>query len=203
MEVTWPAVFLSVLCFITLCCAYLIARSCLTLCDPMACSPPGFSVHGHFPGKNTGVGCHALLQGIFPTQGSKSGLPHCKWILHLLSHLSLAFLASESKGFLKNLFMYLFAISILFLGETLFQNLNCHLSFIYLFLVLLIISLFYWRIITLQYCDGFCRTSVRIGHRYTRVPPILNPPPTLSLWVGLEHCLWVHRTYTGHLLYIW
>ena len=30
------------------------------------------------PGKSTGVGCHFLLQGIFPTQGSNSGLPHCK-----------------------------------------------------------------------------------------------------------------------------
>ena len=36
----------------------------------MDCSPPGFSIHGNSPGKNTGVGCHALLQGIFPTQGS-------------------------------------------------------------------------------------------------------------------------------------
>ena len=32
-------------------------------------SPPGSSVHGNSPGKNTRVGCHALLQGIFPTQG--------------------------------------------------------------------------------------------------------------------------------------
>ena len=32
-------------------------------------------------GKNTGVGCHALFQGIFPTQGSNSHLLHCKWIL--------------------------------------------------------------------------------------------------------------------------
>ena len=31
-----------------------------------------------FPGKNTGVGCHFLLQGIFPTQGSNPGLPHCR-----------------------------------------------------------------------------------------------------------------------------
>ena len=38
------------------------------------------------PGKNTGVGCHALLQGIFPTQGSNPGLTHCRWILYLLSH---------------------------------------------------------------------------------------------------------------------
>ena len=37
------------------------------LCDPMDYSPPGSSLHGDSPGKNTGVGCHALLQGIFPT----------------------------------------------------------------------------------------------------------------------------------------
>ena len=34
----------------------LVAQSCLTLCDPVDCSPPGSSVHGDFPGKNTGVG---------------------------------------------------------------------------------------------------------------------------------------------------
>ena len=38
------------------------------------------------PGKNTGVGCHALLQGIFPTQGSNPALLHCRWILYHLSH---------------------------------------------------------------------------------------------------------------------
>ena len=45
-------------------------QSCLTLCNPMDCSPPCSSVHGDSPGKNTGVGSHALLQGILPTQGS-------------------------------------------------------------------------------------------------------------------------------------
>ena len=39
-----------------------------------------------FSGKNTGVGCHALLQGIFSIQGSNPGLPHCRWILCCLSH---------------------------------------------------------------------------------------------------------------------
>ena len=38
------------------------------------------------PGKNTGVGCHFLLQGVFPTQGSNSGLPHCSQMLWPLSH---------------------------------------------------------------------------------------------------------------------
>ena len=52
----------------------LVAQSCLTLCDPMDHSPPGSSVHGVSPGKNTGVGCHALLQRLFLTQGSNSHL---------------------------------------------------------------------------------------------------------------------------------
>ena len=47
-----------------------LLQSCPTLCDPMDYTPPGSSVHGDSPGKNTGVGCHALLQDIFPTQRS-------------------------------------------------------------------------------------------------------------------------------------
>ena len=38
------------------------------------------------PGQNTGVGSLALLQGIFPTQGSNPGFPHCRHILYQLSH---------------------------------------------------------------------------------------------------------------------
>ena len=48
--------------------------------------PPGSSVHGDSPGKNTGVGFHALVQGIFPTEEWNSGLLHCRWILYHLSH---------------------------------------------------------------------------------------------------------------------
>ena len=54
--------------------------------QPMDCSLPGSSVHGDSPGRNTGASYHALLQGIFPTQGSNPGLPHCRWILYHLSH---------------------------------------------------------------------------------------------------------------------
>ena len=64
----------------------LVTQSCPTLCDPMHCSVPGSSVHGDSPGKNTAVGCHALLQGIFPTQGSNPDLPHYRQILYHLSH---------------------------------------------------------------------------------------------------------------------
>ena len=49
---------------------YLVTQSCPTFCNPMDCSPSGSSVHGDSPGQNTGVGCQALLQGIFPTQVS-------------------------------------------------------------------------------------------------------------------------------------
>ena len=54
-----------------------VTQSCLILCDPMDCSPPG---------KNTGVGSRSLLQGIFPTQGLNLGLLHCRQILYCLSH---------------------------------------------------------------------------------------------------------------------
>ena len=54
----------------------LVAQLCPTLCDPMDCSLPGSSVRGDSPGQNTGVGCHALLQVIFPTQGLNPGLPN-------------------------------------------------------------------------------------------------------------------------------
>ena len=44
------------------CLEYLVAQSHPTLCDPMDCILPGSSIHGDYPGKNTGVGCHAVLQ---------------------------------------------------------------------------------------------------------------------------------------------
>ena len=59
----------------------LVTQSCPTLCNPRGCSLPGSSVHGDSLGKNTGEGHHALLQDIFPTQGSNPGLLHCRWTL--------------------------------------------------------------------------------------------------------------------------
>ena len=52
----------------------LVFQSCSILCDPTDCSPPGSSVYRDYPGKDTGVGCHALLQGLFPTQGLNPGI---------------------------------------------------------------------------------------------------------------------------------
>ena len=53
-----------------------LLQSCLTLQHYGVCSPPGSSVHGDSPGKNTRVGCRAFLQGIFLTQGSNLCMPH-------------------------------------------------------------------------------------------------------------------------------
>ena len=64
-----------------------VSESCPTLCNPMDCSLPGSLVHGILQvRKKTGVGSCSLLQGIFPTQGSNTHLPNCKWTLYCLSH---------------------------------------------------------------------------------------------------------------------
>ena len=68
------------------CAMYICSVMSDSLWAQTLCSPPDSSVHGDSPGKNTGVGYHALFQGIFPTQGSNPGLLHCKWILYCLSH---------------------------------------------------------------------------------------------------------------------
>ena len=80
----------------------LVAQLYLTLCDPMDCSLPGSSVHADSPGNNTGVGCHALLLGIFPTQGLNPGLPHCRKILYC---------PSQQRSPPKPRFMYLSSVS--------------------------------------------------------------------------------------------
>ena len=45
-----------------------------------------FAIPWNSPGQNTGVGNLSLLQGIFPTQASNPGLPHCRQILYQLNH---------------------------------------------------------------------------------------------------------------------
>ena len=60
--------YLIFLCLLHACMCAKSLQSCLSLCNPMDCSPLGSSVHEDSPGKNTGVGCHGILQGIFQTQ---------------------------------------------------------------------------------------------------------------------------------------
>ena len=58
-------------------------ESCSVVSDSL--QPHGLYSPWNSPGQNTGVGSLSLLQGIFPTQGSNPGLPHCRWILYQLS----------------------------------------------------------------------------------------------------------------------
>ena len=63
----------------------LVAQTCLTL-QPHELQPTKLLCPWSSLGKNTGLGCHSLLQGIFPAQGSNLGLLHCRRILYHLSH---------------------------------------------------------------------------------------------------------------------
>ena len=85
----------------------------LLVCGVLSCSVMSNSLRPHelqparillpwnFPGKSTRVGFHFLLQGIFPTQGSNPGLPHCRQTLYHLSHQRLA------KEFQKNVYCFI------------------------------------------------------------------------------------------------
>ena len=61
-----------------------LSESCSVMSDSL--QPHGLYSPWNSPGQNIGVGSHFLLQGIFLSQGSNPGLPHCRWILYQLSH---------------------------------------------------------------------------------------------------------------------
>ena len=71
--------------FETMCCAVLRSSAVSDSATPLMQPAMLLCLWGS-PGKNTGVGSHALLQGIFLTQGSNPGLLHCRQILYQLSH---------------------------------------------------------------------------------------------------------------------
>ena len=83
-----------------------------TLCDPMNSSSPGSSIQRDSPGKNNGVGCHALHQGIFLTQRSNSSFPHCRWIFYFLSHQGSPVLQISSNKLLEWLSHFTFLTEI-------------------------------------------------------------------------------------------
>ena len=68
------------------CVCMLVVQSCLTLCNPMNCSLLRLLRPWESASKSTGVSCQFLLQGIFPTEGSNLGRPHCMQILYHLSY---------------------------------------------------------------------------------------------------------------------
>ena len=85
---------------IMLCLAVLVAQSYSTLCDPMVCSPPGFSVYGILQAR--------ILEWVSFSKGSSQesnlGLLHCRQILYYLSHQPCAIIQSEEED---NIIWYL------------------------------------------------------------------------------------------------
>ena len=75
--------FKSWLCLFGQCVSHSVVSDSLR---PHGLWPAGLLCPWDSPGKNTGVGCHSLLQRIFPTQGSNPGLLHCRQILYRLSY---------------------------------------------------------------------------------------------------------------------
>ena len=63
-----PTITTLLICYV--CLSAKLLQSCPSLCNPMDCGPPRLLCPWDSPGKKIEVGCHALLQGIFPTQGS-------------------------------------------------------------------------------------------------------------------------------------
>ena len=69
----------------SVCVCMLVPQSRPTL-TPQGLKPARVLCPWVSPGNNTGVGCHALLQGSFPTQGSNPGLLYCKQIIYRLNY---------------------------------------------------------------------------------------------------------------------
>ena len=86
-----------------------VTHMCPTVCNPMDCSPPGYSVHGIFQARILeGIAISFSREGIFPTQGSNPGLLRCRQTLYPLSHQGSPSTKSGSKkemgrGFLDGL----------------------------------------------------------------------------------------------------
>ena len=103
----------SLLCFVLSCAVlYLVIQSCPTLCNPVDCSSPGSSVHGDSPGQNTVVGCHALLQGLFPTQVFTPGLMNCSRFFTIWATREAHFSPSSLENRAQRHDVYMFAFEV-------------------------------------------------------------------------------------------
>ena len=80
-----------------------LLQLCPALCNTMDYGPPGSSAHSNSPGKNAGVDCHALLQGIFPTQGLHKPLLH---LLHWQEG-SLPLAPPEKPIYIYSIYLYI------------------------------------------------------------------------------------------------
>ena len=144
------------------------------LCDAMDCSSPSSSVHGDSPGKNTGVGCHAFLQGISPIQGSNPDLPHCRWILYCLSHQGSSVKYKILLSRCRSLYHDVISLRTLSIIADYIPNGKVtelkpvlrKMSFKAIFKIIL------------QSCISFCCTTMWIIYMHTYIPSFFSLPPT-------------------------
>ena len=158
----------------------LVDRLCPTLCNPMDCSLPDSSIHGNSPGKNTGVGCHALLQEGALRQNfwnwsstADSKMSACLLVTSVMSNslrlYRLYLPVSSFHGVLQARILEWVAISYSRGSsqprvQTWVSCVSCIGRWVPLFFLesSFLISFFFlsfifisWRLITLQYCSGF------------------------------------------------
>ena len=98
-------------------CAKLL-QSCLTLYNPMDCSPPGSSLHEILQARMLGGGCHAVLQEIFLTQGSSQ---HLLCLLHRQAGSLLLAPPGKPKEYMYSLVYYLIPCS-----QNILKESKCH-----------------------------------------------------------------------------
>ena len=132
----------------------LVAKSCLLHCHPQTRAHQA-PLSMHSLGKNTGMSCHALLQGIFPTQGPNLSLLHCRQILYCLSHQGSHFFCLLTK---RSVSMLCFFPSIYFnLRVPLYLKLvSCrqHARDLFLLLFLIFALRCNWPLLVSQYNDS-------------------------------------------------
>ena len=161
------------------CCTYLwkwkvsVSQSCPTLCNLMDCSLCSWNS----PDENTGVGCHALFQGLFLTQGLNPGLLHCRQILYHLSHQGSPFI---SLVLTQNPKYSGCSINIGCIDRWETEAWYLKVSAKSKFTGILIFKLFIlcWGIVDKQCCDSFRKTAKEFCRTYT--VSILPWTPLLS-----------------------
>ena len=134
------------------------AQSCPTVCNPMDCSPPGSSVHGDSPGKDTGVGFHALLQGILSNWGIEPWAPS----------LQADSLPSEPLGkpgevfshyFFKYIYIFFLYISLSEIPTTVFHHIIWTHCTLMMFCVFFLFYFIFWLFRLINFynpCFGYC-----------------------------------------------
>ena len=149
-----------------------VSQSCPTPCDFMDCSLCSWNSLD----KNTGVGCHALFQGLSLTQGLNLGLPHCRQILYHLSHQGSPFI---SLVLTQNPKYSGCSINIGWIDRWETEAWDLKVSAKSKFTGFLIFKLFIlcWGIVDKQCCNSFRKTAKEFCHTYTCIHSPLNSPP--------------------------